>query len=206
LNLLYVCDATVACVAPLGIVLAPEELFLTIVQRLLLLQVRVLHLLTSFEQFSVTLVLQQVVLHMAAEEILEQLTLLRHKCTCSRDHLAQVLVHCVLILATRHPVELTELLDELVHGKHGSRQGLTLVVDVLGALDDLIIQDLVRVDKICHFAAEDSAVRDHLGWHSALHGQHVFHLAHIFLFLGRLCRLRKLLCVIILQPVTEVLV
>ena len=37
LNLLYVCDATVSSVAPLGIVFASEELLLAIIQRFLLL-------------------------------------------------------------------------------------------------------------------------------------------------------------------------
>ena len=95
---------------------------------------------------------------MTAKKVLEQFTLLGDKCARTRNHLAQVLVHGVLILAASHPVELAELLDELVHCEHSCRQRLTLVVDVLGALYDLVVQDLVRVDEIRHLAAEHRAV------------------------------------------------
>ena len=64
----------------------------------------------------------------------------------------------MLILAASHSIELTELLDELVHREHSRRQGLTLVVDVFRALYHLVVENLVRVDEIGHFAAKYSAV------------------------------------------------
>lgn len=146
------------------------------------------------------------VLHVAAEEVLEELSLLRHECASSGDHLAEMLVHGVLILAPRHSVELAELLDELVHREHGRGQRLTLIIDILGALNNLVIQYLIRVNKVSHLTAKHGAVRHHLGGHAALHRPHILHTPHVLLFLGCLRRLGEFFCIVVLQPVAEVLV
>ena len=132
-------DAALARIAPFRVIFTPEKLFLFIVQSFLLLQIRVLYFLACLQQFSIAFMLKQVVLHVAPKETLKQLTLLCHECACSRDHLTQVLVHCVLVLAARHPIKLTQRLDEFVHGKHRSGQCLTLIIDVFGAFYYLVV-------------------------------------------------------------------
>ena len=143
LHPLDVGDATLTGVAPLCVILASEQLLFTVVEGFLLLEIRVLDLFPRLEKLTVALVLEEMVLHVAAEEVLEEFALLRYKCAGSGDHLAQMLVHGVLILAPRHSIQLAELLDELVHGEHRRGQCLALVVDVLGALNDLVVQNLV---------------------------------------------------------------
>lgn len=69
-----------------------------------------------------------------------------------------MLVHFILVIAPSHPIEFTQLLDKLVHRKHGGRQRLTLIVDVLRALDYFVVKNLVRVDEVGHFAAKNGAV------------------------------------------------
>jgi len=76
---------------------------------------------------------------MATKEVLEQLALLRDKTASARDHLAQLLVHNMLILTPRHPIELTQLFNEFVHCKHRRCQGLALFIDVFGALNHLVV-------------------------------------------------------------------
>lgn len=206
LHPLDVGDATLAGVAPLCVVFASEELLFAVVEGLLLLQVRVLDLLPRLEQLAVALVLEEMVLHVAAEEVLEEFSLLGDECAGSGDHLAQVLVHGVLVLAPRHSVQLAELLDELVHGEHGRGQRLTLVIDVLRALDHLVVQYLIGVNEVSHLAAKDCAVRDHLSWHAALLRSHILHTSHILLLLRCFRRLGEFFGVVVLEPIAEVLV
>ena len=150
--------------------------------------------------------LQKMILHMTAKEVLKQLALLGDERAGTGNHLAQLLVHGVLILAASHPIELTELLDKLVHCKHGGGEGLTLVVDVFGAFDYFVVQDLIRVDEIGHFTAKNSTIRDHLSGHTALHRPHILHIPYILLLLSRFRRLSELFGIVILQPFTEVLI
>lgn len=198
LHPLDVGDASVASVAPLCVILASEQLLFTVVEGFLLLEIRVLDLFPRLEKLTVALVLEEMVLHVAAEEVLEELTLLRYECASSGDHLAQMLVHGVLILAPRHSIQLAELLDELVHREHRRGQRLTLIIDILRALNHLVIQYLVRVDEVSHLTAKDCAVRHHLGRHAALHRPHILHTSHKLLFLGCLRRLGEFLRIIVL--------
>ena len=70
-----------------------------------------------------------------------------------------------------------------MHGKHRSGKSFALLVDVVCALNDLAVQDLVGVDVVRHLAAEDSAVRDHLARHLALQAFDALHaFVHLDLF------------------------
>ena len=158
LHPLDVCDSALASVAPLCVVFASEQLLFAIVEGFLLLKIRVFDLFPGLEQLTVALVLEEMVLHVAAKEVLEELTLLRDEGAGSSDHLAQVLVHSMLILAPGHSVQLAQLLDELVHGEHSCGQCLTLIIDVLCAFNHLIIQDLIRVNEVSHLTAKDGAI------------------------------------------------
>lgn len=206
LHPLDVGDAAFTSVAPLCVIFASEQLLFTVVEGFLLLEIRVLDLFPRLEKLTVALVLEEMVLHVASEEVLEEFALLRYEGASAGDHLAQMLVHGVLILAPRHSVQLAELLDELVHGEHRRGQRLTLIIDILRALNNLVIQYLVRVDEVSHLTAKDSAVRHHLGRHAALHRSHILHTSHKLLFLRGLRRLGEFFGIVVLEPVAEVLV
>ena len=45
----------------------------------------------------------------------------------------------MLVLASCHSVQLAQLLDEFVHGKHGARESFTFLIYVLGAINDLAV-------------------------------------------------------------------
>ena len=98
------------------------------------------------------------ILHIRAQKTLEQISLLGDKVTSASDHFAQPAVHLMLILALGHAVQLAQLFDEFVHCEHGGGQGLTLLIDVLGALNHFVVEDLIRINEIVHFMAENSTI------------------------------------------------
>lgn len=136
-------DATFALVSPLAeISTSVEPLFL--LENVLFLFHKVpLDLISVLQNFTERLVLEQMVLHVASKEALEKLSLLGDEVAGAGDHLAQPGVHLVLVLALSHTGQLTQLLDELVHSVHGARQSLALLVNFVGTLDDLSVEDLI---------------------------------------------------------------
>jgi hypothetical protein len=78
-----------------------------------------------------------------AHKFLEEFALLGDEIPRPGDHLAEPGIHFVLILALCHSVKLAHLFHELVHGKHRGGQCFALFVDVFGASDDLVVQNLV---------------------------------------------------------------
>ena len=56
----------------------------------------------------------------------------------------------MLLLAPGHPIKFTQLLYELMHGEHSGCQRLRFIIDILSTLNDLIIQDLIRIYEVSH--------------------------------------------------------
>lgn len=163
----------------------------------------VFYFVSVFEDFAEGLMLDQMVLHVASQEAFEKFTLLRNEVARAGNHLAKPRVHLVLVLAPRHSVQFTELLDELVHGKHGRGQCLALLIDIFSTLNNLIIQNLVRINEISHFAAKYSAVGNHLARYSSLKTLDVFHTFLKFHLLMQFGYLLEFLCVIGSKPVDQ---
>ena len=109
----------------------------------------------------------------------------------------------MLVLAPRHSIQLTQLLDEFVHGEHGASKSFTFLIYVFGAINDFAVQDLIRVNEVCHLAAENSARRNHSTWHSSLYRLHIvkaFDKFNLFFFLNILL---EFFCVLFSQPVHQ---
>ena len=202
-DLLDISRAFLAEVAPFGKVSTLEQLLFFIVEGLLRFFVQGALLFPSFQQFAVGVVLQQVILHIGAKIFFEELSLLRDEGASTRDHILKPAVHLVLLVAARHPVELGKLIDELLHSVHGRSESLRLLVYLLGTLNDLIVQDLIRVGEVRHLAAEDSRVGNHLSGNATLEGFHTHHVLAKLLFLNFLLQLFEALHIIVLEPLDE---
>ena len=109
----------------------------------------------------------------------------------------------MLFMASCHSIELTQLLYKLMHSKHSGGQSLTFFIDVLCALDNLIIKNLIWINKICHFAAENGAVLDHLSWHFAVLGNNTVHVFDELVFIGSLHNFSEFFYVLIMKPFLE---
>ena len=137
-----------------------------------MLRVGQVRLVSVLQELPEALMLVHVVFQVASEVLLIELALLHDEVSSARHHFAEPRVHLMLVRAPRHSVELPKLLDVLVHGEHGRRQSLALLVDVLRALDHLVVEDLVGVDKLDHLVPEHLAVRERLCGHFPFLGCH----------------------------------
>jgi len=117
-----------------------------------------LDLVSDGVNFPERLMLRQVIFQMTSQKASEKLTLLRNEVSRPSNHFAEPGVHFMLIMATRHSNQLAKLLKELMHCKHSCSKGLAFFVDIFCAFDHLIIENLIRVNKIYHFAAKHCAV------------------------------------------------
>ena len=109
----------------------------------------------------------------------------------------------MLILASRHSVQLAQLLDEFVHGKHGTCKSFTFLIYVFGTIDDFAIQNLIRVNEVCHLAAENSAGGNHATWNSSLYRLDIVKSFHEFDLFFLLDDFQEFLCVLLRQPVYQ---
>ena len=112
--------------------------------------------------FSESFMLTEVVLHVATQEVFEELSLLSNEVSCACRHLAQPGIQFMLIIASGHSDKFTELLEKLVHLEHGRGQCLTFFINIFSTFNNLIVQGLVSVNEIDHFTAENSTIRHHL--------------------------------------------
>lgn len=109
----------------------------------------------------------------------------------------------MLILAPSHPIELTQLLNKLVHSKHCRCKSLWFLVYIFRALYDLVVQYLVRICEISHFCAENCTVLDHLCSYSTLAWDNVVHWANVFSFFFIFHYFLKFFDIVIFKPLNE---
>lgn len=109
---------SVALVTPFLDVFVSQQFFLFVVKRLFLFDELILYLIAGFQDFSERLVLHKMILHPTPQELLEQLSLLSDEVARLCDHLTEPRVHLMLLLAPRHPIQLTELLHKFMHREH----------------------------------------------------------------------------------------
>jgi hypothetical protein len=81
-----------------------EQSLLFVNEGLLLLDEANFEFLPLLEDLLEAVSFKEVVLHVAAKELLEKLTLLRYEVTSASDHLGQPSVHLVLVLAPGHAI------------------------------------------------------------------------------------------------------
>ena len=109
----------------------------------------------------------------------------------------------MLILAPCHSIKFTKLLNELVHCKHRRSKSLWFFINILCTLNDLVVQNLIGIDKISHFTAENCAVRNHLCWYSSLRRDDIFHFSYIFFLVLIFHDFLKFFDVIILEEFNQ---
>lgn len=109
----------------------------------------------------------------------------------------------MLVLASRHSIQLTQLLDEFVHGEHGASKSFTFLIYVFGAINDFAVQDLIRVNEVSHLAAENGACGNHSAGDSSLNGLHIVESFHEFDFFFFLNSFQEFFGVLFGQPVHQ---
>ena len=94
-----------------------------------------------------------------------------------------------------HAVEFTNVFQVLAHAVQRLGQVFRILLQFLGALDDLLMQDLVAVNEIAHPTAEYWATLSHLDANLTLSTNQIWNSPGIFYFSGCLDVLLKILLV-----------
>lgn len=103
---------------PLGEVFFREEAFFLVIEILFFLDVVDLGLVTNLKELTERLVFMHVVLKVAAEIDLNQITKVSNMIAATRHHLGKPREKFLLSVALDHPVQLCELLKELAEIVH----------------------------------------------------------------------------------------